>query len=270
MDFDFYEIYKDFSTTELLKIVHRPDEFQPGAVEAANRRLSERAIAQDDRIAAHAFYEERDHDARLRAEKIDQIKGQAADLLQPILQPSPNVTPHKWLNMFLLVLGLQYSWTMVQTLIAVYKSVVLVLFGAGFGVHERVGYENAASHLLDFNFLINIITLIYLPLFFYLLYRRKSWGWILVFAGILIGILGVPMQVYSYSRYLRAMGVGRMDITTMAWFVIQSLLRIAFAWFLWKQDICDLFGVDKSTKTRTVLYTSVITLVVFGALWFLF
>jgi len=270
MDFDFYEIYKDFSTTELLKIVHRPDGFQPGAVEAANRRLSERAIAQDDRLAVHAFYEERDRDARLRAEKIDQIKGQAADLLQPIIQPSPNVTPHKWLNLFLLVLGLQYSWTMVQTLIAVYKSVVLVLFGAGFGVHERVGYKNAASHLLDFNFLINIITLIYLPLFFYLLYKRKRWGWILVFAGILIGILGIPMQVYSYSRFLRAMGAERMDITRMTWFVIQNLLRIPFAWFLWKQDICDLFGVDKSTKTRTVLYTSVITLVVFGTLWFLF
>ncbi len=270
MDFDFYEIYKDFSTIELLKIVHRPDGFQPGAVEAANRRLSERAIAQDDHIAVNTFYEERDRDARLRAEKIDQIKGQASDLFQPIIQPSPNVTAHKWLNMFLLVLGLQYSWTMIKTLIAVYKSIVLVLFGAGFGVHEPVGYKNATSHLLDFNFLINIITLIYLPLFFYLLYRRKLWGWILVFAGILIGILGLPIQIYAYSKFLRAMGAGRMDTTTMAQYVVQSLLRIAFAWFLWKQDICDLFGIDKSTKTRTVLYTSVMMLVVFGALWFFF
>ena len=43
MNFDFYEIYKDFPTTELLKIVLRPDGYEPEAVEAASRRLSERA-----------------------------------------------------------------------------------------------------------------------------------------------------------------------------------------------------------------------------------
>jgi hypothetical protein len=47
MDFDFYEIYKEFSTTDLLKIVHRPDGYRPEAVNAANRRLAEREIAPD-------------------------------------------------------------------------------------------------------------------------------------------------------------------------------------------------------------------------------
>lgn len=253
MDFDFYEIYKDFSTMDLLKIVHRPEGYQPQAVEAASRRLSEREMVPEDQTAVQAFYEERDRDKRQKAEKINHLKEQAADLLQP----SPNVNPRKWLNIFLLALGLQYTWILIQTLIAVYKTVVLVLF-------------DAASHLLDINFLINIITLIYLPLFFYLLYKRKRWGWILVFAGILIGILGMPLQVYAYSSYLGAMRVEHMGVNTIAWFVIQTTLRIAFAWFLWKQDICDLFGVDKSTKTRTVLYTSVITLLVFGALMLLY
>ena len=105
MDFDFYELYKDFSTTELLKIVQRPAGFQPEAVEAANRRLAERDIASEDRAAVQAFYEESDREARLKAEKVDHLKEQAADLLQPIIQPGPKVTPQKWLNIFLLVLA---------------------------------------------------------------------------------------------------------------------------------------------------------------------
>jgi len=123
---------------------------------------------------------------------------------------------------------------------------------------------------LDINFLINIITLIYLPFFFYLLYKRKRWGWILVFSGIVIGILGIPVQVYSYSSFLRAMRIEHIRVNTVAWFVVQSVLKIAFAWFLWRQDVCDLFGVGKTTKTKTLLYTSVLTLLVFGALWLIY
>ena len=123
---------------------------------------------------------------------------------------------------------------------------------------------------MDINFLINIITLIYLPFFFYLLYKRKRWGWILVFAGILVGILGLPMQVYAYSTYLRAMEVMHMGISSIAWFLAETVLKIAFAWFLWRQDVSDLFGVGKPAKMRTLLYTSGISLLVFTVLLILY
>jgi len=253
MDLDFYEIYKDLPTTELLKIVHRPDGYQPEAVEAASRHLSQRERTLEDQAAVQAFFEEKDRDARRKTEKIDHLKEQAADLLQPIIQPGPHVAPQKWLNIFLLVLGAQYAWTLINDLIEVYKSIVL-----------------AASHLLDMNFLINVVDLIYLPLFFYLLYKRKRWGWILVFAGILVGILGLPMQVYAYSTYLRAMEVMHMGISSIAWFLAETVLKVAFAWFLWRQDVCDLFGVGKPAKMRTLLYTSGISLLVFTVLLILY
>jgi hypothetical protein len=270
MAFDFYEIYKDSPTTELLKVVHSPDGFLPEAVKAARRRLSEREVAPEDQAAVQAFYDDKDRHARLKAEKIDRLKEQAADLLQPIVRPGPAITPRKWLNLFLLIIGLQYTWTLIQTVIAVYRSVVRVVVGAGFGVHEQTGYKMAISNLLDFSFLMNIVTLLYLPLFFYLLYKRKRWGWILVFAELLMGILAMPIQVYSYSIFLRAMRVEYMPLSAMGWFGIQTLLKIAFAWFLWRLDVCELFGVDKAIKTRTVIYTSVIALLGFGTLWLLY
>ena len=118
--------------------------------------------------------------------------------------------------------------------------------------------------------MINIVTVIYLPWVYYLLYKRRRWGWILVFAGVLIEILGLPMQIYSYTIYLRAMRVEQIDGSSLAWFVIQTIIKIVFAWFLWRQDICDLFRVDKSIRKRTVLYTSLITFLVFGALWYFY
>ena len=252
MDFDFYTLYKDFSTAELLTITQRPDEYQPEAVEAANLRLSERNIAHEDQVAVQAFYAESDRAANRKTERIDQLKGQAADLFQPVFQPSSEVAPQKWFRLFLLVLGLQYGWSLIQTLIAVYKTI------AGQG-----------SDRFDLFFLIDIGTIIYLPYFYYLLYKRKRWGWILVFAGILVGILGLPMQVYAYSVFLRAFGQGPMDMGTIAGFVFQGAVKIVFAMFLWRQDVCDLFGIRQPIKTRTVVYTSVITLLVSGGLLFL-
>lgn len=69
MDLDFYEIYRDLPTTELLKIVHRPDGHQPEAVEAASRHLSQRERTPEDHAAVQAFFEEKDRDARRKTEK---------------------------------------------------------------------------------------------------------------------------------------------------------------------------------------------------------
>jgi len=155
--------------------------------------------------------------------------------------------PQKWFRLFLLVLGLQYSWSLIQTLIGVYKTIV-----------------GGRPGRFDLTFLIDIVTIIYLPCFYYLLYKRKRWGWILVFAGIVVGILGLPLEVCAYSAYSRAIRHASMDMGSIAGFVFQGAIRIAFAVFLWRQDVCDLFGVGQPVKTRTVLYTSVITLLVFG------
>lgn len=103
MDFDYYEIDKEYSTSELLQIVHRPDGYQPEANEAAHRHLSERERTPEDQAAVQALFDQKDRNARLKSEKIDHFKAQAADLLQPIIKPGPNVPPHKWLSLFLLV-----------------------------------------------------------------------------------------------------------------------------------------------------------------------
>jgi hypothetical protein len=270
MSFDFYELYKDFPTAELLKIARRPEEYQPEAVEAASRRLSERVVAPEDEASVQTFYEEIELEARQKAEKLDVLKGQAADLLLPILRPGTNVSPQKWLNIFLLMIGLQFAWQLIQSLTMVCRTIFLVVFAAGFGVHEPIGFENAASHLLNYDFLFNVVELLYLPLFFYLLYKKRRWGWILVFASILFGLLGVPMQAYSYFIYSRAARFEFIPLPSMGWLLAQTLLKVAFAWFLWRQDISDIFRVDKSTKVRTVLYTTVCSILLFGVLWFIF
>src|SRR6185312_14807447 len=57
----------------VILMTRRPDEYQLKAVEAANLRLSERNIANEDQVAVQTFYEESDRSANRKAERIDQL-----------------------------------------------------------------------------------------------------------------------------------------------------------------------------------------------------
>ena len=48
MNFDFYQLYKDYSNIELLKIVKRPTEYQPTAVAVATQILNERQLTTEE------------------------------------------------------------------------------------------------------------------------------------------------------------------------------------------------------------------------------
>lgn len=53
MHFDFYERYKDYPDTELLKITQQPDAYQPDAVDAALRILKERGVKEEKVNSIH-------------------------------------------------------------------------------------------------------------------------------------------------------------------------------------------------------------------------
>ncbi|OQP66842.1 hypothetical protein A3860_00280 [Niastella vici] len=93
MTFDFYQQYKDYSTTDLLKIVKRPAEYQPAAVEAATQLLSERPVTSEEMQFVDQYFQDLEDSAKAKKEKIDALKNEATDLLEPILQPGENVEP---------------------------------------------------------------------------------------------------------------------------------------------------------------------------------
>lgn len=236
MDFNFYEEYKNYPAIDLLKIIKRPGEYQPEAVEAAMKILSEREVSQTDIDAADVYLNDIDSKAEAKAEKIKAYKDKATDFFEPILKPGPDVKPAKWLNLLLLLIVLQYLWTFYNST----KTFILFL----------------QCRTCDFDLIVALIifNLLYIPLVFYLLYKRKRWGWILLFADCLFVVITRLIDTFFFFKYQ-----GFNDGGTTA-LIFPLIIKSAFAFFLWRNDIAGFFGVNDKIKTQTVIITGIFTL----------
>lgn len=109
--------------------------------------------------------------------------------------------------------------------------------------------------LLDFG------SLLYLPVIFYLLFKRRRWGWILLFADNLGSLLLRLRESYMFFKF-QPIHHG----STIS-FIAPILLWTAFAFFLWRDGIPELFKVDTMTKKKTVWITLAGTFLLMGLLY---
>jgi hypothetical protein len=242
MEFDFYDQYKGLSTTELLKILKQPENYLPEAVEAATKILQERQVSEDDLQQVDEYFEGIAVKAQQKTEKVQAYKEKVADFLEPVLQPQVDIKPQKWIRIFLLVLAIQYLWTLVVT-----GRQIIVAF---------------TRHWVDITTYLQLITLVYIPVIFYLLFRRKRWGWILLFADNLfsfIATLGQTPELFGQHSFIR------IDPSAIFWTLF---IRGAFIFFLWKPVMAEYFGVLLPVKKKTVIITIILTLLFMFSMYF--
>jgi hypothetical protein len=235
MDIDFHEQFRDHSTVELLKIVKRPDDYQPAAVAAAKDLLQQRTITHQDMLAVDTHFTALE--TQQQNEKLNAYKQKAADFLEPVLKPGTEVTPAKWLNIFLLIIGLQYLWDFYKT------------------IRYFIWSMDRHYVVFDYVFLLEFISLVYVPIIFYLLFKRKRWGWILVFAENVFIVITTLGQSYIFFRYQDVHGG---DTFSFIWPVV---IRSFFLFFLWKQEIAQHFNVTPEIKKKTLAWTAAGTVV---------
>lgn len=234
MNFDFHDKYKDYSNLDLLKILRRPSEYQIAAVDAAKHILNKRNISQEDIEQVDAYFNEIDTIAKLKTDIINAYKDKANDFLEPILNPSADVKPVKWLNILLVFIGLDYIWTFYNSIKAFFL------------------FSNCSGCTFDITMVLTLVSLIYVPVVFYLLYKRKRWGWILLFADNLFTFIARLSQSYIFFKYQE---FHRGDTST---FILSILIKAAFVFFLCRVSISNFFSVTHKTKKDTVIVTTVI------------
>jgi hypothetical protein len=242
MTFNFHDQYKDYSNIELLKIVRQPNEYQTEAVDAATSILKERSISETDIQQVDTYFEEIEAKAKQKSEKLNSYKEKAADFLQPIVKPGPEVKPAKWLNILLLFIGLDYVWMF-------YNSIKRI-----------VSISRCRNCTFDITIVLTIVTLIYVPVIFFLLFKKRRWGWILLFADNLFTFIANLFQSYIFFEYpeFRRDGISA--------FLLPILIKAVFVFFLWRVPISDFFGVTHKAKKDTAIVTIVIAVLFFGAL----
>jgi hypothetical protein len=239
MTFNFLDQYKDYSNIELLKIVRQPNEYQTEAVEAATTILKEREIAETDLQQVDTYFNEIEVKAKIKSDKLNSYKEKATDFLQPIIKPGPEVKPAKWLNILLLFIALQYLWMF-------YNS-----------VKRFVSFSKCNSCTFDITMTLTLVTLIYVPVIFFLLFKKSRWGWILLFADNLFTFISQLFQSYIFFEYpeFRSDGISA--------FLLPILIKAVFIFFLWRVPISDFFGVTKNAKKDTAIITTVCAIILF-------
>ncbi|HEV2483527.1 MAG TPA: hypothetical protein VGS79_27870 [Puia sp.] len=243
MTFDFYANYKDYTTLQLLGIIRQPGEYQPEAVAAATKILGEREVTEEEVKLIDEALQDMAFAKRYESEKFGRLKAKAAELFPPVFQPQEKIEPSKWLNFLLLVIGIEYVW---------------MLFESGEKMIRIFSRGN--FYWVDF---LDLLPIFYTPVIFYLLFRKRRWGWILLFADNLGSLIMLLSESYIFFKY---QSFHHGSTTT---FITQILIRSAFAVFLWRDAIVDLFAVNPMTKKRTVWITTAGTLFFIGAVYLL-
>jgi hypothetical protein len=241
MSFDFYSEYKNYPNLELLKIMKEPGGYQPEAVMAASRVLGERQVAAEELQLLDQSLQDLDHAVKQRKEEVERLKARVWDFFSPILQPQERVEPEKWLNILLLMIGIEYIWKLVD-----FTRIMIRVFSRG-------------------NFfwvdILNFFTIAYLPFIFYLLLRRRRWGWILLFADNFAALILRLSESYFFFKYHSIHHGSTISFTT------PILVWAAFAFFLWRNHIVGLFGVNATTRKQTFWITLAGTLLLMEILY---
>ena len=236
MNFNFYDEYKGYSTSDLLKIVNQPGDYQPAAIEAATLILKERQVSQQDVQAVTEHFETIALQKHARSEKITSYKNKVADFLEAILRPGTEVNSVKWINIILVILPIQFIWQAFAAWEQIYR-----LFSHG-------------GHEFDYLMcLIQVIQLVFIAIVFYLLLKKKRWGWILLFVDNFGSLIYGLYNLISYSGYDYLYFGNSLDSLIIG-LLIKSLIVV----FLWRKDISDYFQVSAKAKRNTVLITPLI------------
>jgi hypothetical protein len=246
MDFDFYKQYKDYSNIDLLKIVRQPANYQSNAIAAAEDILRDRQLSPEDISIVDQYFLNIENLEKDKKEKIDALKYKVTDFLEPLFPHNEKVEPKKWLNILLLTIAVQYAWTLFKT------------------VERLIRFFQCNYCSFDVTVVMGLFTLIYVPIIFFLLFKKRRWGWILLFADNLFVLISAISQSYIFFEY---QSVHQGSMTS---FLVPILIRVAFMSFLWRDSIANLFGIPHETKKKTALITSAATLLFIFIMYLLF
>ena len=175
---DFLTYYSNLSTVELLKIIEQKENYQPDAIEAANKILSERGYSNDELNAAREEINLLVNKKIERQEKIDKKINKVNYFVDEHFGLKER-SPEKILNLFC-------AGLLIYTLVS---SILNIKFLASLFYYQSFkGY------------FIAILIYALQVLIIYLLYKRSNWGWAcIVISHIFLVTQNVQLFIDSFS-----------------------------------------------------------------------
>jgi len=219
--FDFDDIYRQYSTADLINIVREKERYQAAAVLAAERVLREREVSPLDQEEADQYFREKETNRTAATARVDSYKAAVADWVEPIARPSAELQPYKWYRIFLVVYGIWYArdlYFIVRYFISASK------FGLSIEDFLFVGVPLALDSLI-----------------FVLIIQKRKWGWILlvvehtymIFADLALFVEMLRFTLFRVNPIPNLYG---------------ALFHLAMVAFLWRRSMAAFFGVKPAVK----------------------
>lgn len=244
MESEFYKLYQTYDSPELLKILRRAGDYQPDAVAAAEKVLAERTVSDEEKEQADKYFRDIEAIAKARQQKMDGYKNTVADFLEPVLQPTEEMNPSKWLKFALLSIVIYYTWSFFETI-----------------RHFTNVFKYQPHHYFDITDAGALLDLVYVPVLFWLLYKKNRWGWILLFGNNLAVAVGTLMflAILLLPQYIKD-PKGFHDYFSMLSFstFLGMVFQCGIVCFLWTSPISAYFNITPLIKKRCVIAVSVL------------
>lgn len=252
---NFSEYYKTISNTELLAILQNPEDYQPAAVEAAQKEFAVRLLSETDINEAKKEITEKSLQKEKEKEKIKAIETRIKkngttffDTLNPILTGIP--TTEKLIRLIVIVFG-------------------------GLFIYELIaGYRTHITFLEDFNLSPFHTILYFLPLIFtgvgvFTFWKRKRIGWILL-AALFVFSIATFLWALVQAILWQPSGLEGWDNLFPRPAIPPLILQLAFyggaVYCICKQGIRDVFQISKDKMITILIFSSIASvLLLFGA-----
>ncbi|MEI6311986.1 MAG: hypothetical protein WCP57_06990 [Bacteroidota bacterium] len=239
----FSELYKNYSTAELLEIVQLPSNYKPTAIEAAREILQSRNISEQDTMLA--------------VKRIEETKAEL-----PYIQKQFK----RYNDYFFKSVDAihQLGWRNIIPLLIVIANI--------FAIKASILELNHAFHENNIVYIIaNILGLLALPLIIYLFYSKSKWFWIILFGDNIFGIYNQFKNLFV-SMFQTIVGSG--DLSTMihsltdlgllySYFLIVLiiLLKSASVYYFSLQEIKNYYAITALIKNKVLLVVIIFILI---------
>jgi len=230
MEFDYYTLYKDWSTLDLVRVARTPNDYAPDAVIVAKNILNERGISLQEMDAAEWEVAQAEMAAAIGKPRVSDYIERITELFRPDRSDGPVVYSPPWFKLLLVLYGIYYT-------VNLYSVIRYMVF-----LHRCIDcMPNVSGIVWDVCFAVYITACIYLLL------KQKRLGWAQLFIqAIALGCGKLSRLVYSYEHHL--------DLYLLIPYLVLPLLFYGgFGYLLCRPAILGFFHITDEFKKRVWL-----------------
>jgi len=185
MEFDYYTLYKDWSTLDLVRVARTPNDYAPDAVVVAKNILKERRVSLEEMDAAEWELAQAEMAAAIGKLRITDYIERFAEEFRPERGQASETGPW-WLTVLLVFYGIYYTVNM-------YAFIRLL-----FLLHRCIDCVPDVRVMVW-----SVFFEVYVTVCFYFMLKQKWLGWAMLFLQTIVQGLGQLSRLfYAYEHHV--------------------------------------------------------------------